>query len=191
MKSDYDTLQVKVKFTHPLDSHYVAGEEEGEPDIGEFTKLPNGDDLETGVMAAPHMGGKVMPYEEIWRELDPGVGSTGCDSDHKDFSWILESVDQPGGAETSSLSKSYYAKGGKFFLALRQVNIASPPSVSVSAIRQDWDSGKSAWITKYRIGDVDGMFSISSGVDGEGSWIVGDEVKVGPGGERCIVRSLV
>ncbi|KAK5046054.1 hypothetical protein LTR84_008511 [Exophiala bonariae] len=181
---------LKVKFTHPLDSHYVAGEEEGEPDIGEFTKLPNGDDLETGVMTAPHLGGKIMPYEEIWRELDPGVGQAGDGSDGKTSSWILESVDPSSDAEATRLSKSYYARGGKFFLALRQVNITSPPSISVSAIRQDWDADKSAWVTKYAIGNVDGLFSLGTGTDGAGDWKVGDEVKIGLEGERCIVRAL-
>lgn len=180
-----------MKFTHPLDSHYVAGEEEGEPDIGEFTKLPNGDDLEEGVMAAPHLDGKIMPYQEIWRELDPGVVSTDGDGgDGKACSWILESIDQPSTVEATTTSKSYYAKGGKYFLALRQVQTTSPPSISVSAIRQDWDSEKLAWSTKYTIGNVDGMVNLSSEAIVDGGWKVGDEVKVGSGGERCIVRSL-
>ncbi|KEF51601.1 uncharacterized protein A1O9_12236 [Exophiala aquamarina CBS 119918] len=182
---------LKVKFTHPLDSHYVAGQEEEEPDVGEFTKLPNGDDLETGIMGAPHLGGKIMPYEEVWRELDPQLDLSGVSGRSKTSSWILESVDQPSTKGDPTVTKSYYAKAGNFFLALRQVTIARPSSISVSAIRMEWDTEKLSWNTKYKIGNVDGMFDLSQeAADGDGFWKVGDEVKVGLAKEICTVRSI-
>jgi len=182
---------VKVKFTHPLDSHYVAGQDEEEPDVGEFTKLPNGDDLETGVMAAPHLGGQTMPYEEIWRELDPRLDLFGVSGGSRASSWILESVEQPKTGEVATLTKSYYAKAGKFFLALRQVTIANPSSISVSAIRQEWDADKRAWDTKYKIGNVEGMLDLSQGAaDSQADWKVGDEITIAISKEVCTVRSI-
>lgn len=180
-----------MKFTHPLDSHYVVGQGEEEPDVGEFTKLPNGDDLETGVMAASHLGGKIIPYEEIWRELDPYYDLVGVGGGGRTSSWILESVDQSNTGEGSTLTKSFYAKAGKFFLALRQVTISIPSSISVSAIRQEWDAGKRAWNTKYKIGNVEGMFDLNQeAAGGDRDWKVGDEITVGLSNEFCTVRSI-
>lgn len=186
-----------MKFTHPLDSHYAVDQDEEEPDVGEFTKLPNGDDLETGVMAAPHLGGKIMPYEEVWRELDPRLDLAGSDggdgsssSSRKPGSWILESIDQPTASDDSVFTKSYYAKAGTFFLALRQVKDASASSLSFSAIRQEWEPDTLSWTTKYKIGNVDGMFDLAKEADGDRVWAVGDKVTVGFERELCIVRAI-
>ena len=178
-----DIIQVKVKFTHPYDSHYVAGQGEGEPDIGEFTKLPNGDDLETGVMAAPHLDGKVLPYAEVWHELDPSSSSSIS-------AWILDSVDQPITAEEGSIITTYYGKAGRFFLALRQVKRTNPETLSFSAIRQDWNADEGQWATKYNIGDVQGMFTLGEDSGADKAWKVGDKVTVGPQNEVCTVRAV-
>lgn len=183
-----DVPQVKVEFTHPYDSHYVEDQEEGAPDIGEFSKLPNGDDLETGVMAATHLGGKILPYEEVWRELDPSSGSAG--SDAYGSSWILESTGRSKTAEDGTAIKSYYGKVGKYFLALRSVKRSNPSSLKFSAIRQDWNADEAEWVTKYKIGDVDGIFVLSKDLSAESAWKVGDEVTVGPSEEVCVVKAV-
>lgn len=173
---------MKIEFTHPYDSHYVAGQEEGAPDIGTFTRLPNGDDLETGVMPAPHLDGKIMPYEEIWHELDPGVASN-------EVAWILESVDADAAANVTT--KSHYAKIGKYFLALRQTQSKTPLSRTYSAVRQDLtDAASGTWATTYEIGDVQGMLTLGAEEVAATAWKVGDKVTVGPQKETCIVRAL-
>ncbi|KAL6234333.1 hypothetical protein BDW75DRAFT_169487 [Aspergillus navahoensis] len=56
----------EVLFTHELDSRNAFGV----ADCGTFSALPNGDDLENGVMPRPDLPGAPMrEYEEVWREL--------------------------------------------------------------------------------------------------------------------------
>ena len=192
LRATLTCLAAKVRFTHPFDSHYVPGQGEGEPDIGEFTKLPNGDDLETGVMAAPHLANQVLPYEEIWHELNPNLGSVDktVNSDNNNASWILESVDQPTPISEGPVVKSYYAKTGRYFLALRRVDRANPPSLQFSAVRQDWDVDSNEWITKYSIGDAQGIFRIGQISVQSQTWKVGDTVTVPSQQEACVVRAI-
>ncbi|KAF7592008.1 hypothetical protein BBP40_000788 [Aspergillus hancockii] len=101
--SPYDNDMIKttatVRFSHIIDSTGVYG-----PDEGIFTKLPNGDDLETGTMACAHIDGQLAPYEEIWRNLPaPQPGS---------ISWTLYSADNGG--------KSFMGKIGGYYLVLRE-----------------------------------------------------------------------
>lgn len=179
---------VKVKFTHPFDSHYVRDQEEQEPDIGEFSKLPNGDDLETGVMAAPHLDNKIMPYEEVWHELDPGQGPAATNNGSS--AWVIESVDEAWTTKEGTPTKSHYAKAGKYFLGLRRMKPVNSSSLAFSAIRQEWSADEGKWTTIYKIGDVDGMFVQSEGEDANKPWKEGDKVEVGPRKEMCIVRSI-
>lgn len=197
---------MKVKFTHSIDSHHLDKESDDAgvpPDVGDFTKLPNGDDLETGEMPAPHLGGKVMPYEEIWREFDPNAVEDNTRASHGDSNlnltaWILESIDQQEATEQksrASSSKSFYARIGKYFVALRQM------TSSFSAIRQDFDLTKGSWKTKHTIGNVAGMPTMETedlGNDSNAStWKAGDRVTIGSSSQNadteevCIVRAVI
>jgi hypothetical protein len=109
-----DSHQVPV-FTKVSDARQILGSTTPNADIGTFTKLLNGDDFETGEMANPDAGYRVMAYEEVWRELD---WSKGCEDD--DVSWILESVDDESVDDESvddesvndvpGITKKFYAK---------------------------------------------------------------------------------
>ncbi|KAH8811010.1 hypothetical protein F5884DRAFT_264074 [Xylogone sp. PMI_703] len=178
---------LRVKFTHSVDSHNAGGsKEKAEEDVGEFTKLPNGDDLEIGEMPAPHLGGSIRPYREVWRELN-AHGTT------ENENWILENVNDDGTTgQNTSITKTFYARAGCFFLGLRQIERVrseglngSSNNVCFSAIRQDFDSQANCWSTKYRIGRVDGLWDVSSGqdiairnMDRTGVWQAGDKVVI-------------
>lgn len=60
--------EFSIQFKHELDS-MNANPDESE-DIADFNTLPSGDRLETGVMLNP-ASGKMSPYKEVWRTLDP------------------------------------------------------------------------------------------------------------------------
>ncbi|KPI41857.1 uncharacterized protein AB675_5476 [Cyphellophora attinorum] len=162
---------LKVEFTHPLDSHcHAPGEQgHGEADVGQFSKLPNGDDLEVGEMAAPHLGGRVMPYEEVWRELDASEEAKG---------WILESVDEE--------PKVFYARIAGYFIAVKRTT--SSDRYEYAAVREDREDGR--WVSKHASEDVRGvetMSGLSEGLRPE-KWNVGDIVKFG--GMSVIVRAV-
>jgi hypothetical protein len=201
----------KVKFTHEIDSHHTSPtttEEEGEEeeevaDEGEFTKLPNGDDLEVGEMPAPHRGGKVLPYREVWRELKIGFDDDDDSNKGKETCWVLESLN------ATAQKRTFYCRVGKFFLALRRTEKDNGKKVEVdfSAIRQEEfraQSGGKEWDTKYSIGkEVNDMFNVSTEsefvletVNGDGlAWKVDDQVAVksrkdGSIREVCVVRAV-
>lgn len=153
-----------------------------------FTELPNGDELETGVMPAPHLGGQVLPYEEVWHQLNPTRNSSG--GAKGSVSWILESVDGSRPVDEGVTIKSYYAKTGRYYLALRRREDASRSSLTFSAVRQDWDDAESRWTTKYEIGNVHGMLVMGEDVGSEGEWVAGDQVTIGPENEACVIRSV-
>jgi hypothetical protein len=161
----------KVEFTHPIDSHCKKPGDEGEghADVGDFTKLPNGDDLETGEMAAPHMGGRVMPYEEIWRELDDDLSNEA---------WILEGTDET--------QKTFYGRVGGYFLALQRHTQPNTEVYQYSAVREDLQD--SEWHRKYAVGDVSAILTAGA-ISGVAGWHVGKEVQLG-NGERYLVRAL-
>ncbi|EXJ93261.1 hypothetical protein A1O1_01652 [Capronia coronata CBS 617.96] len=182
----------KVKFTHIIDSHHnpSSSEPEPAPDVGDFIKLPNGDDLETGEMPNPDAGGQVMPYEEIWRELKWPTGNS-C--------WFLESVDshdaEKGTATTTRRTKTFHAKVGNYYLALRQV--INGEDVTFVALRQDYhidDEEGKGWKTIYEIGkqqqqlQLDRLTGIDERLGTEATgWRVGEKVVVG--NESYIVRA--
>ena len=199
--------EVKIKFTYLIDSRCLDPGGETVFDVGQFVKLSNGDDLETGEMAAAHLGGQIMPYEEIWHELDSKTGVTVKDSDAGyPASFIVESVDHnmQGHDRPNLSSKTTYARVGKFFLVIQRTMI--PPaqgkgleSYAYAAIRQDLDDKSYRWTNKYSVGDVSGLRTMS---DEEGkrksegrsmsSWKVGDIVLFGSyeTGEHCTVRAV-
>lgn len=178
------TMAVKVEFTHPLDSHCRRpGDEEHneQADVGEFSKLPNGDDLEVGEMAAPHMGARVMPYEEVWRESDAGVASDGLVGQSR--GWILEGVHE-------EKRKTFYARVGRHFLAVqRQDKPGRDTEYEYAAVREECSDGK--WTKKYMVGNTDHVMSMASLTQREDAQrrSVGDVVNIG-NNSQGIVRSI-
>lgn len=152
---------VKVEFTHPLDSHCTSSEqiEEAEeaPDVGDFRKLENGDDLETGVMKAPHLGGEMRAYEEVWRELE--VEDVEVEGGAK--GWIVEGVDAEGGRER----KVWCARVGGWFLGVARREGEGGKYV-YDAVREDLVGGR--WERRYTVGDVEGLVLVRTTVDKKG-----------------------
>lgn len=217
---------MKVKFTHIINSQQLDTNPKGDhvedaappEDVGDFVKLPNGDDFETGEMAAPHLNGKVAPYEEVWRQLSP-TPPHDCGSDHArgagakcsswevgTVAWILESVDTSdegyttqGGGIGNAKSKIFFARVGRFYLAIRRV-VGEGKTATFSALRQEYTPETEQWRDVYAIGDVTGMSLSSSGqlvTDSEyASWKVGDHVTVNTqvsqrtNREVCTVRAV-
>jgi hypothetical protein len=171
---------VRVKFTHPFDSHHAVGSAEPAPDVGDFTKLPNGDDLETGEMPNYDGDGRNMPYEEVWRELDwsqPGA---------KSVSWILESIDPDDGVQKN---KTFYAKLGRYFLAVRK--IVDGREADYAALRIDFDKDNMEWKVRYEIGEVGDIgkkFASEIDATKQHQWRIGEEVVIF--GERCFVKAI-
>lgn len=93
-------------------------------------------------MPNPEAGGKIMSYEEVWRELDWRVQSSNG------VNWILETVDDRG---VKDQPKLFLARLGKFFLAAIQTAKGSKPAFS--ALRKDFDNTSSSRKTTYNIGD--------------------------------------
>lgn len=180
-------MAVKVKFDHRLSSQASqGGEEEQAADVGTFSKLPNGDDLETGEMAAPHLGGKITPYEEVWRPLDFGMRDSAY-SRAVPLAWVLESVTDQGTGGTLS----WYAKVGRFFLGVRRRR-GDDGRMVYDAVRQDWDDEEGRWSTKYSIGSQDGLWKVGDLGPEDELWgnIRTEAVVTLATGETCIVRAV-
>lgn len=188
---------MRVSFSHELDSHGAFES----VDCGTFVSLPNGDDLETGVMPRPDLpGAPETEYEEVWRELPLREGPEGP---HKGVSWILESDDGDVGNEEGEVTiiKTFIGRIWGTYLVLRQTQthtrrkslagelVVHRSGADVSARREEWDSG---WNGKYVVGAAaDTLPSMMVGFDGEGagSWrIPGEKVQVQ--GQSYIVRAF-
>lgn len=186
-------------FTRELDSL----NEIGIVDIGNFSPLPNGDDLESGEMPRADLPGAPMTtFEEVWRELPFREGPEGA---KKGISWILESDDAPLAVsekeEQITVTKTFLGRIWGTYLAFQQTqthsnekNEAGEWSVKrtgaeVSARREEWGTG---WEEKYVIGpEADVVPSIKNGFqgEGEGAWKVPGE-KVTIQGKTYIVRAF-
>lgn len=188
---------MKVKFTKSLDSHHdPTKSEEPDPDVGEFTKLANGDDFETGEMPNPDADGKVMAYEEVWRavEWDVPVSRSGEAKTGEMKGWALESVDQSQHEmnlpmeDFKGVRKCFYLRLGRFYLAISRTWWDDQPIFT--ALRQDFDSEKMDWVTKYSIGDTHDLLKMSDSTDIEtDGWSLGDTVKIST--DVFIVRAIV
>ena len=133
-------------------------------------------------MPNPDADGKVMDYEEIWRELDWSFDMTDGN-----VNWILESADDD--TLTSGKTKTFCARLGKYYLALAQV--ARAGEVSFSALRQELDSESRKWKTRYQIGDVMGLLMMdqtSNIVEDAKDWKVGQ--KANAKGSVFVVRAV-
>lgn len=200
-----------MKFTHEIDSHSTS--ESGDYDEGEvadegiFTKLPNGDDLEIGEMPAPHLGGKVAAYREVWRELNPCLEDTTREDKSTTTCWMLESVD----TQEQVQRRTFYCRVGRFFLAIRRterrLSDQGGAEIEFAGIRQEEtrprDGGEKEWTVQYSVGkEVDDMFHMSTSefvldntTSGDSSWKVDDQVVVknkkdGAVREVCVVRAV-
>lgn len=200
----------KVLFTHELDSHG----EFSSSDLGTFSRLPNGDDLETGSMPRPNLpGNPVTEYEEVWRELSPLKGPEFLSDHDKQLAWILESVEEQEGNEVGEnhLVKTFLGKIGGTYVALQQGQAhrletghdgkskVTKSGGSVVARREEWSEGESGgsgkWIVKYVAGyENDALPALSMQLDGKfewegkGSWKEGDVVLVH--GQKYIIRAF-
>jgi hypothetical protein len=157
---------VKVRFNKTLDSLNMT-----EPDEGDFTKLPNGDDFETGRMPCPERGMQVTEYEEIWRQIPPVPGPKRA--------WILESAGDGRKVLLGRIGGGYLAIGDK-------------KGDSFGARREEWDDTKKKWEVKYKIGEVEDVPSVADtraeGFEGEADWKMGDKVVVL--GREYLVRAF-
>jgi hypothetical protein len=187
---------VQVSFSHELDSHNAFES----VDCGTFVSLPNGDDLETGVMPRPDIpGAPETEYEEVWRELPFREGPDGS---KKGLSWILESDDEEPSdvGDEVTVAKTFIGRIWGTYLALRQTqtrtrqrgssgNPVKKSGADVSARREEWESG---WKEKYVVGALAGdLPSMLAGFEGEGqgSWRIPGE-KVNVQGKTYIVRAF-
>ncbi|KAF7169416.1 hypothetical protein CNMCM5623_002146 [Aspergillus felis] len=183
---------LRVLFTHAIDSHNAFDA----VDCGNFTALPNGDDLETGSMPRWDLpGAPVGEYEEVWRELPFRDGPEGPG---RGVSWVLESRGGERGVSQggSTVARTFIARIWGTYVALRQEqthNGGDSKDVpknggEVSARREEWDSA-SGWKTKYGLGpDVDKLPSMTTIDTGDGDWSIGSEVVLS--GQPYIVRAF-
>ncbi|TVY13543.1 hypothetical protein LARI1_G009261, partial [Lachnellula arida] len=140
-----------VRFSHHIDSRGFYG-----IDQGDFSQLPNGDDLEVGTMPAPHLDGKVAPYEEVWREYAaPAPGTT---------SWILRSSDK----------KTFVGKIGGYYIALGEREVGG-----FAALREEMDVNTKSWSAKYKVGPFETLPSLEANqrlFENKGGWKLGDVI---------------
>lgn len=162
--------------------------------MGEFSELPNGDDLEVGEMAASHMGGRVMPYEEVWRELSPSADEIPPDQLFGTAKgWIVESKDDTDDRMT------VYARINGFFLGvqrrIKRWELSNAGSYEYVALREDYDATDSKWTRRYSVGDVKGMVSMAEMARSpteprRAKRKMGDLIEIGQG-RQFVVRAVV
>jgi len=159
-------MAVQVRFLKTIDSLGLTA-----PDEGSFTKLPNGDDFETGRMPCPERGMEVTEYEELWRQIPPLVGPKRA--------WILESAGKG--------RKIFLGRIGGGFMA-----IGGDDGRGFGARREEWDEGEGRWKVRYTIGDVGDIPSVAGlggeGFEGEAEWKMGNTVDVA--GREYLVRAF-
>jgi hypothetical protein len=149
----FNMREVKCRWTKAIDSRHST-----HPDEGSFSKLPNGDDLETGSMPCSEKDGQVTDYEEVWRDMPVPVGGKKA--------WILKSV--PDG-------KTWLGRIGGVFLAL------SDGEEEFGARREEWDEVERKWRVKYEVGRLDSVPSFVGGgleLGGEEFWMAGEKVEL-------------
>lgn len=147
----------EVLFTHELDSRNAFGV----ADCGTFSPLPNGDDLELGIMPRPDIpGAPTRNYEEVWRELS----FRHVEGHSKMLAFVLESEMAPMQLrvdEEREVTRTFIGAIGGTYVALRQSQILvrsageTKPVVKsggeVSARSQEFVRG-GGFETKYLLG---------------------------------------
>ncbi|KAL4802599.1 hypothetical protein BDV18DRAFT_62936 [Aspergillus unguis] len=146
----------EVLFTHELDSRNSFGV----ADCGSFSALPNGDELEVGVMPRADLpGAPVRDYEEVWRKL-PFHQAEGP----RQSSFVLESVSgdiELKEGEEKEVTRTFVGAIWGTYIALRQMQVLSRPAADakvviksggrVSARREDFVSAAGFGV-KYLLG---------------------------------------
>lgn len=161
-------------------------------------------------MAAPHLGGAITPYEEVWRQLRPHVDVNDPFFPNSK-AWILESVSDDGTTgsyateRSGTAPKTFLARVGPFFIAIRRrvVKIGNADATKITfvygAIREGLDPSSGRWITVYSIGDHSDLWTMSSrrpvssrNSEGGNSSRVGDLLELGETDqlERYVVRAI-
>ncbi|KAL4748816.1 hypothetical protein BDW72DRAFT_205332 [Aspergillus terricola var. indicus] len=151
-----DANSNEVLFTHELDSRSAFGV----ADCGTFSALPNGDDLEVGVMPRPDLpGAPIREYEEVWREL-PFLRMEG----RENVSFVLESA--TGGTqleegEEKEVTRTFISAIWGSCIALRQRQVLARPigetkaviksGAEVSAKREEFVQGR-GFVVRYSLG---------------------------------------
>ncbi|KAL2846870.1 hypothetical protein BJY01DRAFT_213119, partial [Aspergillus pseudoustus] len=184
----------EVLFTHDLDSKNSFGV----ADCGSFSSLPNGDELEVGVMPRSDLpGSPVREYEEVWRKLlfRRTVESGGV-------SFVLEAggdVQWEEGEEKEVVRTFIGAIWGTY-IVLRQRQVLARPvgeakaiirsGGEVSARREDSVRGVGFRI-KYQIGseagELPGLQDLEALLSGG---YLSPKKKVVVRGEEYVVRAL-
>ncbi|RDW95103.1 hypothetical protein BP5796_00866 [Coleophoma crateriformis] len=152
-----DQAPLKCRWNKVIDSLGEAGSS----DEGTFTKLPNGDDLETGSMPCPHKNDAVTEFEEVWKTLEPS----------KEFrkAWIVQSLD----------GMTFLGRIGDAFLGMRQ------SEDGFGARREALENG--AWKDIYVVGKVPSVKEFPDSVDAS-KWTIGQEFELG--GVAFVVRAV-
>ncbi|KAL2869441.1 uncharacterized protein BJX67DRAFT_331739 [Aspergillus lucknowensis] len=147
----------EVLFTHELDSKNSFGV----ADCGSFSSLPNGDDLEVGVMPRHDLpGAPVREYEEVWRKL---LFRRVDDRPSRGLSFVLEAGGDVGleQGEEKEVVRTFVGAIWGTYIALRQKQVLIRPTGDsntvikrggeVSARREDFVRG-AGFRVKYTIG---------------------------------------
>ncbi|KAL4878213.1 hypothetical protein BJY04DRAFT_114968 [Aspergillus karnatakaensis] len=148
----------EVVFTHELDSRSAFGV----ADCGTFSSLPNGDDLEVGVMPRPDLPGEpVRDYEEVWRKLSYREATKGLSSC---LSYVLESGTsqlQLAEGEEKEITRTFVGKIWGTCIVLRQKQFVARSTEGkvviksggeVSARRENFDETSCEFRMKYSLG---------------------------------------
>ncbi|CEL11049.1 hypothetical protein ASPCAL14156 [Aspergillus calidoustus] len=189
-----DKDSTEVLFTHELDSRNSFGV----ADCGSFSALPNGDDLEVGVMPRHDLpGSPVRDYEEVWRGL---LFRRADASDGVSF--VLEAggdVQMDEGEEKEIVRTFIGAIWGTYIVLRQRQTLARHVGEAktvirsggeVSAKREDFVRGVGFQV-KYSIGPEADELPAQSDVEGllkDGGMAPGNKVVVR--GEEYVVRGL-
>ncbi|KAL4923063.1 uncharacterized protein BDV17DRAFT_278123 [Aspergillus undulatus] len=183
----------EVTFTHELDSRNAFGV----ADCGTFSALPNGDDLEVGIMPRPDFpGAPVKEYEEVWRPLPfrPIEGS------NIGLSFVLESVrDWPelSESEEAEVTRTFIGALWGTYIVLRQRQVLVRPAGEtktvvksggeVSARRESFVQG-TGFVVKYELGPEAGDLPARSDI-GHGP-VDDSQKRIMVRGQEYMVRSF-
>ncbi|KAL3459233.1 hypothetical protein BJX64DRAFT_265259 [Aspergillus heterothallicus] len=188
-----DTDSNEVLFTHELDSRNSFGV----ADCGSFSSLPNGDELEVGVMPRSDLpGSPVRDYEEVWRKL---LFRRAGESSRVSF--VLEAGGnvQLEEGEKKDVVRTFIGVIWGTYVALRQRQILARPvgesktiiqnGGEVTARREDFVRGV-GFRVKYSIGRAD-YLPVHADVEplmAGGQLVPGKKVVLR--GEEYVVRAL-
>lgn len=202
----------RVTFLHTINSRSTFQH----VDIGLFTPMDNGDEMETGTMIRPSdpMGSFPRQYEEVWRQRTP-ITTPG-----PNIAYVIESAGSHvsviqnmdgNGAEESKEVETFLARIGGTYIAIRQpTRIIQTPKGSVGgytfqkfgdtegvSVRHEEFVPKRGWTEKFVMGPegkelptmMRGRSDFAQAQEGKGNWRKpGQRVLVR--GEEYVVRGF-